>query len=147
MLITNSPERVQAGGGGGKSSGAFRTPAGGCVACRIECVACRMECVACRMECVACRMECVACRMECVACRMFMITDCALGRNDDDQHEQSNHVETIDAKGMHMQLSRPPASATATDEEASKHMSNNRNIQESTLALWLSPPCLSSTLL
>ena len=51
---------------------------------------------------------------------MFMITDCALGRNDDDQHEQSNHVETIDAKGMHMQLSRPPASATATDETSKR---------------------------
>ena len=65
--------------------------------------ACR--CVACCMECAACCMECVAGCMECVACCMFMITDCALGRNDDDQHEQSNHVETIIAMGMHMQLS------------------------------------------
>ena len=60
---------------------------------------------------------------------MFMITDCALGRNDDDQHEQSNHVETIDAKGMHMQLSRPPASATATDEEVSKHTNKQTAVQ------------------
>ena len=62
---------------------------------------------------------------------MFMITDCALGRNDDDQHEQSNHVETIGAKAMHMQqLSRAPASATATDE-TSKHTNKQTNKQRS----------------